>query len=185
MSGNSVAKWRERFRSKRLNGLAYEPRPCVARKVTHDRVVDIITRTPDAPPPDATRWTTRAMEIAGVSKATISRIWTTFELQSYSPETFKLSVDLQFVERVRDIVGLYLNPPGHVLVLCLDETSEVHGLDRTRPLLPMEPGTRVDTWSLTRLVDATGLARLMHDVFPAGGLQRRRGVSAELSVTIG
>ena len=79
-------------------------------------------------------------EVAGLSKATISRIWRTFGLQSHRLETFKLSADPQFVEKVRDIVGLYLNPPDHALVLCLDEKSQVQALDRTRPLLPMRPG---------------------------------------------
>jgi transposase len=141
VSGNSVGKWRERFRVKRLEGLADEPRPGVARKVTDDIVVDIITRTLEAPPPQMTQWTTRAMgEVAGLSKATISRIWRTFGLQSHRLETFKLSADPQFVEKLRDIVGLYLNPPDHALVLCLDEKSQVQALDRTRPLLPMRPG---------------------------------------------
>lgn len=141
VSGNSVGKWRERFRVKRLEGLADEPRPGVARKVTDDILVDIITRTLEAPPSHTTQWTTRSMgEVAGLSKATISRIWRTFGLQSHRLEAFKLSADPQFVEKVRDIVGLYLNPPDHALVLCLDEKSQVQALDRTRPLLPMRPG---------------------------------------------
>jgi transposase len=141
VSSNSVGKWRERFRTKRLEGLADEPRPGVKRTVTDDRIVDIITRTLETPPAHTTQWTTRSMaEAAGVSKATISRIWRTFGLQSHRVETFKLSADPQFVEKVRDIVGLYLNPPDHALVLCLDEKSQVQALDRTRPLLPMRPG---------------------------------------------
>lgn len=141
VSGNSVGKWRERFRVKRLEGLADEPRPGVTRKVTDDVLVDIITRTLETPPPNTTHWTTRSMaEVAGLSKATISRIWRTFGLQSHRVDTFKLSADPQFVEKVRDIVGLYLNPPDHALVLSLDEKSQVQALDRTRPLLPMRPG---------------------------------------------
>lgn len=141
VSGNSVGKWRERFRVRRLAGLADEPRPGVTRKVTDDVVVDVITRTLEGPPPQTTQWTTRSMaDVAGLSKATISRIWRTFGLQSHRLETFKLSADPQFVEKVRDIVGLYLNPPDHALVLCLDEKSQVQALDRTRPLLPMRPG---------------------------------------------
>ena len=141
VSSNSVCKWRERFRVRRLEGLADEPRPGVARKVTDDVLVDIITRTLEAPPPHTTQWTTRSMaDVAGLSKATISRIWRTFGLQSHRVDTFKLSADPQFVEKVRDIVGLYLNPPDHALVLCLDEKSQVQALDRTRPLLPMRPG---------------------------------------------
>jgi hypothetical protein len=108
--------------------------------VTDDQVVAIITRTLEAPPA-ATQWSTRTMaEVAGLSKATISRIWQTFGLQSHRLDTFKLSADPQFVEKVRDIVGLYLNPPDHAIVICLDEKSQVQALDRTRPLLPMRPG---------------------------------------------
>jgi transposase len=141
VSENSVCKWRERFRLRRLEGLIDEPRPGTPRKVTDDLVVEVITRTLEAPPPTATQWSTRSMaEVVGLSKATISRIWQTFGLQSHRREVFKLSADPQFVEKVRDIVGLYLNPPDHTLVLCLDEKSQVQALDRTRPLLPMRPG---------------------------------------------
>jgi len=144
VSDNSVCKWRERFRVRRLAGLADEPRPGVPRKVTDDRVIEVITRTLEGPPPQMTQWTTRSMaEVAGLSKATISRIWRTFGLQSHRLEHFKLSADPQFVDKVRDIVGLYLNPPDHALVLCLDEKSQVQALDRTRPLLPMRPGIPV------------------------------------------
>jgi transposase len=140
-SGNTIGKWRERFRLRRLEGLADEPRPGVTRKVTDDVLVDIITRTLETPPPHTTQWTTRSMaEVAGLSKATISRIWRTFGLQSHRVDTFKLSADPQFIEKVRDIVGLYLNPPDHALVLSFDEKSQVQALDRTRPLLPMRPG---------------------------------------------
>ena len=141
VSENSVCKWRERFRGRRLEGLTDEPRPGTPRKITDAAVVDVITRTLEGPPPMATQWSTRRMaEVVGLSKATISRIWQTFGLQSHRRETFKLSADPQFVDKVRDIVGLYLNPPDHALVLCLDEKSQVQALDRTRPLLPMRPG---------------------------------------------
>jgi transposase len=140
VSSNSVCKWRERFRTRRLEGLTDEPRPGAPRKVTDDQVVEIITRTLETPPA-ATHWSTRRMaEVVGLSKATISRIWQTFGLQSHRVDTFKLSADPQFVEKVRDIVGLYLNPPNHAIVICLDEKSQVQALDRTRPLLPMRPG---------------------------------------------
>jgi transposase len=122
-------------------GLADEPRRGTPRTVTDDRIVEVIIRTLEGPPAHATQWTTRTMaQRAGFSKATISRIWQTFGLQSHRIATFKLSADPQFVEKVRDIVGLYLNPPDHALVLCLDEKSQVQALDRTRPLLPMRPG---------------------------------------------
>lgn len=111
-STNSICKWRERFRTRRLEGLTDEPRPGAPRKATDDVVVDLITRTLEGPPLHATQWTTRGMaEVAGLSKATISRIWRTFGLQSHRVDTFKLSADPQFVDKVRDIVGLYLNPP--------------------------------------------------------------------------
>jgi hypothetical protein len=102
----NVSKWRERFRVRRLEGLTDEPRPGAPRVVTHDHVVDVITRTLEGPPPERTQWRTRTMaEVAGLSKATISRIWRTFGLQSHRVDTFKLSADPPFVEKVRAIVG--------------------------------------------------------------------------------
>ena len=141
VSANSVCKWRERFRVRRLEGLSDEPRPGAPRTITDDLVVDVITRTLEAPPAETTQWSTRTMaDVVGLSKATISRIWQTFGLQSHRLDTFKLSADPQFVEKVRDIVGLYLCPPDHAIVLSMDEKSQVQALDRTRPLLPMRPG---------------------------------------------
>src|SRR5215204_261536 len=141
VSENTVCKWRERFRARRLEGLTDEPRPGTPRKITDEAVVDVITRTLEAPPPMATQWSTRTMaERVGLSKATIARIWQTFGLQSHRLDTFKLSADPQFVDKVRDIVGLYLCPPERAIVLSVDEKSQVQALDRTRPLLPMRPG---------------------------------------------
>src|SRR5438046_7023309 len=141
VSSNSVCKWRERFRVRRRPGWTDEPRPGAPRKVTDDRVVDVITRTLEGPPGHATQWTTRGLaDVAGLSKATIARIWQTFGLQSHRLDTFKLSADPQFVEKVRDIVGLYFYPPDRAIVLSMDEKSQVQALDRTRPLLPMRPG---------------------------------------------
>jgi len=141
VSSNSVCKWRERFRRRRLEGLTDEPRPGTPRKVTDDHVMEIITRTLEAPPATATQWSTRTMaDVVGLSKATISRIWRTFGLQSHRLDTFKLSADPQFIEKVRDIVGLYLNPPDRALVLCADEKSQIQALDRTQPILPLRPG---------------------------------------------
>jgi len=112
VSSNSVCKWRERFRVRRLPGLTDEPRPGAPRTVTDDRIVEVITRTLEGPPAHATQWTTRGLaDVAGLSKATIARIWQTFGLQSHRLDTFKLSADPQFVEKVRDIVGLYFYPP--------------------------------------------------------------------------
>src|SRR3954471_6598309 len=141
VSSNSVCKWRERFRVRRLPGLTDEPRPGAPRKATDDRIDDVITRTLEGPPAHATQWTTRSLaDVAGLSKATIARIWQTFGLQSHRLDTFKLSADPQFVEKVRDIVGLYFCPPDRAIVLSMDEKSQVQAVDRTRPLLPMRPG---------------------------------------------
>ena len=106
VSSNSVCKWRERFRARRLPGLTDEPRPGAPRKATDDRIVDVITRTLEGPPAHATQWTTRSLaDVAGLSKATIARLWQTFGLQSHRLDTFKLSADPQFVEKVRDILA--------------------------------------------------------------------------------
>src|ERR1700674_2811421 len=125
-SATCVCKWRERFRVRRLPGLTDEPRPGAPRKATDDRIVDVITRTLEGPPAQAaTQWTTRSMaDVAGLSKATISRIWQTFGLQSHRLETFKLSADPQFVEKVRDIVGLYFFPPDRAIVLSMDKKAK-------------------------------------------------------------
>jgi len=137
----TVCKWRERFRTARLQGLADEPRPGAPREITDAQVEDLITRTLESTPPQATPWSTRSMARATkLSRATISRIWRAFGLQPQRSETFKLSSDPFFLGKVRDLVGLYLNPPDHAVVLCLDEKSQVQALDRTRPLLPLRPG---------------------------------------------
>ena len=114
-----------------------------------------ITRMLEAPPPTRTEWSTRSLgDALGLSKATIARIWRTFGLQAHRVETFKLSADPQFVEKVRDIVGLYLNPPNHAIVLSVDEKSQVQALDRTRPLLPLRPGI-----AARQTHDSFGMAR--------------------------
>lgn len=141
ITGATVGKWRERFRQHRLEGLADEPRPGAPRRVSDAHVEEVITRTLESTPTAATHWSTRSMARASkVSRATVSRIWRAFGLQPHRTETFKLSADPFFVEKVRDIVGLYLNPPQHAMVLCVDEKSQVQALDRTRPVLPLRPG---------------------------------------------
>jgi len=141
VTGATVGKWRERFRRGRLEGLADEPRPGAPREITDAQVEDVITRTLESTPPQATHWSTRTMaRVTKVSRPTISRIWRAFGLQPHRTETFKLSTDPFFVEKVRDLVGLYLNPPDHAVVLCVDEKSQVQALDRTRPILPLRPG---------------------------------------------
>ena len=137
----TVGRWRARFLKKRLDGLLDEPRPGAPRTITDAHVERVITMTLESTPRDATHWSTRSMAKAcGLSQTAVSRIWRAFVLQPHRSETFKLSKDPLFIEKVRDIVGLYLNPPDKALVLCADEKSQVQALDRTQPLLPMRPG---------------------------------------------
>src|SRR5437867_5288624 len=138
---NTVGKWRRRFLQKRVDGLLDEPRPGAPRTVSDAQVERVVTVTLETTPREATHWSTRAMATrCGLSQSTISRIWRAFGLQPHRTETFKLSRDPLFIDKVRDIVGLYLNPPEHALVLCVDEKSQIQALDRTQPLLPMRPG---------------------------------------------
>ena len=137
----AVGKWRQRFITQRLDGLLDEPRPGAPRTVTDAAVERIVTRTLETTPAHATHWSTRAMaRTSGVSRSTVHRIWRAVGLQPHRTETFKLSADPLFVEKVRDIVGLYLHPPDKALVLCVDEKAQIQAWDRTRPLLPMRPG---------------------------------------------
>lgn len=137
----TVCKWRARFVRDRLEGLHDEPRPGAPRTLTDEHVEQVIVRTLESTPRDATHWSTRAMAKAtGHSHTTISRIWHAFGLQPHRSETFKLSPDPLLIPKVRDIVGLYIHPPEHAVVLCVDEKSQIQALDRTAPLLPMRPG---------------------------------------------
>jgi transposase len=136
-----VGKWRARFLKAGLEALYDEPRPGTPRKVSDEQVEKVVIRTLESTPRGETHWSTRGMAKAtGLSRMTISRIWHAFGLQPHRTDTFKLSPDPQLIEKVRDIVGLYLNPPEHALVLCVDEKSQMQALDRTQPLLPMQPG---------------------------------------------
>ena len=137
----TVCKWRGRFITHRLDGLYDEPRPGAKRTITDDQVEQVVIRTLETTPRGATHWSTRDMAKAvGLSHMAISRIWHTFGLQPHRDETFKLSNDPLLIEKVRDIVGLYLHPPTHAAVFCVDEKPQIQALDRTQPLLPMRPG---------------------------------------------
>lgn len=137
----TVGKWRTRFLDHRLQGLADEPRPGAPRSLSDAKVEEVITRTLESKPDNATHWSTRSMaQRVGLSQSAIVRIWHAFGLQPHKSETFKLSSDPFFVEKVRDVVGLYLKPPERAIVLSVDEKSQVQALDRTQPLLPLTPG---------------------------------------------
>jgi len=136
-----VGKWRARFVSERLEGLQDEPRPGAPRQVADAQVEEVIVRTLEHTPRGATHWSTRSMAAAaGMSRMTVHRIWQAFGLQPHRSTTFKLSPDPLLIDKVRDIVGLYIDPPEHAMVLCSDEKSQIQALDRTQPLLPMRPG---------------------------------------------
>lgn len=137
----TVSKWRRRFLEMRLDGLVDAPRPGAPRTIRDAQVDAVITQTLESKPKDATHWSTRGMaEKLGLSQSAVSRIWRAFGLQPHRQETFKLSTDPLFVEKTRDIVGLYLDPPVKAMVLCVDEKSQIQALDRTQPILPLAPG---------------------------------------------
>lgn len=137
----TVGKWRGRFVDERLAGLFDAPRSGAPRTVEDEQVMEVVNRTLAGPPKGATHWSTRGMaQATGISQSSVVRIWHAFALQPHRTESFKLSTDPFFVEKVRDIVGLYLHPPDKALVLCVDEKSQVQALDRTQLLLPLRPG---------------------------------------------
>lgn len=140
-TGQTVGRWRRRFVERRLDGLLDEPRPGISRRTSDADVEQVLALTLETKPQAATHWSSRDMAKAcGLSQSTIRRIWRAFGLQPHRTETVKLSQDPLFIEKVRDIVGLYLNPPDKALVLCVDEKAQIQAWDRTRPLLPMRPG---------------------------------------------
>lgn len=137
----TVGKWRKRFLESGLDGLVDAPRPGAPRTITDEDVERVIAKTLEETPKNATHWSTRSMaDVMGLSQSAISRIWRAFSLQPHRMETFKLSNDPLFVSKVRDIVGLYIDPPDKAIVLCVDEKSQIQALERTQPLLPLRPG---------------------------------------------
>ena len=141
ITAQTVGKWRRRFASQRMEGLLDEPRVGAPRKILDADVERVLTLTLESKPKDATHWSTRSMaEASGLTQTAVSRVWRAFALQPHRTETFKLSKDPQFIEKVRDIVGLYMNPPTRALVLCVDEKSQIQALDRTQPIFAMRPG---------------------------------------------
>jgi transposase len=162
---NVAGKWRARFLEHRLDGLTDEPRPGRPRTVSDAQVEEVVVKTLETTPKDATHWSTRSMaREVGLTQSAVQRIWKAFGLQPHRRETWKLSKDPLFIEKVRDVVGLYLNPPERAVVLCVDEKSQIQALDRTAPILPMLPGTperathdykRAGTSSLYAALDLT------------------------------
>jgi transposase len=139
---SSAGKWRLRFLTERLDGLLDEPRPGRPRTVVDEQVEAVIVRTLETTPKDATHWSTRSLAAElGMSQSAVSRIWRAFGLAPHRQDSWKLSKDPQFIDKVRDVVGLYLNPPEAAVVLCVDEKSQIQALDRTQPIFPMMPGT--------------------------------------------
>jgi transposase len=165
ISVGTARKWRTRFLAERLEGLLDEPRPGRPRTVTDEQVEAVITRTLETTPQGATHWSTRSLAAQlGLSQSAVSRIWRAFGLQPHRQDSWKLSKDPQFIDKVRDVVGLYLDPPERAVVLCVDEKSQIQALDRTAPILPMMPGTparathdyrRAGTSSLYAALDIT------------------------------
>ena len=141
LTNTTVGKWRSRFVAGGVAALLDEPRSGAPRRITDDQVEAVVVKTLESTPRDATHWSVRSMASAtGMTRQSVHRIWKAFGLQPHRAETFKLSTDPQLIEKVRDIVGLYLNPPERALVLCADEKSQIQALDRTQPTLPMRPG---------------------------------------------
>ena len=138
---NTVGKWRRRFVEQRMDGLHDEPRSGAPRSIEDAGIEAVIVRTLESLPENATHWSSRGMaKVSGISVSSVQRIWQAFGLQPHRIETFKLSTDPDFVAKVRDVVGLYVAPPEHAVVLCVDEKSQIQALDRSQPMLPMRPG---------------------------------------------
>ena len=140
MAQPTIGRWRQRFIDKRMDGLLDEPRPGAPRTITDTQVEEIIARTLESAPVGATHWSTRSLsQAAGISPMSVHRIWQAFGLQPHRTKTFKLSPDPLLLDKIRDIVGLYLNPPAHAAVFCVDEKPQIQALVRAAPLLPLRP----------------------------------------------
>ncbi|TSB40761.1 IS630 family transposase [Streptomyces benahoarensis] len=140
-TAHAVGRWRARFVEHRIVGLGDMPRSGGPRSVTDEQVAALVAKTLESAPKDATHWSTRSMaKQTGLSQSTVSRVWRAFGLQPHRSETFKLSTDPYFVDKVHDVAGLYLDPPERALVFCVDEKSQIQALDRSQPVLPMVPG---------------------------------------------
>lgn len=138
---NTVGKWRKRFAAERLDGISDAPRSGRPRSVEDEQVEEVVRLTLEELPKGATRWSTREMaQRTGLGRTTVSKIWRAFGLKPHRSETFQLSTDPDFVAKVHDVVGLYMNPPDNALVLSVDEKSQIQALNRTQPVLPMRPG---------------------------------------------
>src|SRR3954452_3271318 len=136
-----AATWRSRFAEQRLDGLLDEPRPGRPRTIGDEQVEAVIVKTLETTPKGATHWSTRSMaREVGLTQSAVQRIWKAFGLQPHRQDMWKLSKDPLFIDKVRDVVGLYLNPPERAVVLCVDEKSQIQALDRTAPILPLLPG---------------------------------------------
>jgi transposase len=142
LSIGTVRRWRNRFAEQGMDGLVDEPRPGRPRVVGDDKIEALIVATLETAPADATHWSTRSMaEHLGLSQSMVSRVWRAFGLAPHKQDSWKLSRDPLFVAKVRDVVGLYLDPPERALVLCVDEKTQIQALNRSQPAFPMLPGT--------------------------------------------
>src|SRR5215813_12915339 len=141
MSQTTVCKWRGRFVRERVDGLYDEPRPGAPRQISDEHIERVIVRTLEETPRGETHWSSRGMaKASGLGRTTVQQIWRAFGLQPHRTDTFKLSTDPLLIDKVRDIVGLYMHPPLHAVVFCVDEKAQIQALDRTQPVLPMRPG---------------------------------------------
>jgi transposase len=186
-SSQTVGRWRGRFARRGLDGLHDEPRPGKPRQIGDEQIERVIVKTLEEQPPNASHWSTGSMAAAtGISQTAISRIWRAFGLKPDQSEAFKLAPDPQFIDKVRDIVGLYLNPPEAAVVLCVDEKSQIQALERSAPVGPLLPGVperhshdyvRNGTTNLYAALDVASGQVIAADVRPATAPRSSAGSS--------